>query len=66
MAWDHGGPDFPARFDKSTAQAQEMKEGALRVLWYWGPVLRSVLDSEPNRVQRRIDILPTAFLAIGV
>jgi hypothetical protein len=32
MAWDHGGPDFRARFDKSTAQAQEMKEGALRVL----------------------------------
>jgi hypothetical protein len=24
--------DFQARFDKSTAQAQEMKEGALRVL----------------------------------
>jgi len=32
MAWDHGGPDFQARFDKSTGQAQEMKEGALRVL----------------------------------
>jgi hypothetical protein len=32
MAWDHGGPDFQSRFDKSTAQAQEMKEGALRVL----------------------------------
>ena len=32
MAWDHGGPDFRARFDKSTGQAQEMKEGVLRVL----------------------------------
>jgi hypothetical protein len=32
MAWEHGGPDFRARFDKSTGQAQEMKEGALRVL----------------------------------
>jgi hypothetical protein len=32
MAWDHGGADFQSRFDKSTAQAQEMKEGALRVL----------------------------------
>jgi len=32
MAWDHGGPDFQSRFDKTTAQAQEMKEGALRVL----------------------------------
>ena len=32
MAWEHGGTDFPLRFDKSTAQAQEMKEGALRVL----------------------------------
>jgi hypothetical protein len=32
MAWEHGGTDFQSRFDKSTAQAQEMKEGALRVL----------------------------------
>jgi len=31
-AWDHGGADFQSRFDKSTGQAQEMKEGALRVL----------------------------------
>jgi hypothetical protein len=31
-AWEHGGPDFQSRFDKSTGQAQEMKEGALRVL----------------------------------
>ncbi len=32
MAWEHGGADFQSRFDKSTGQAQEMKEGALRVL----------------------------------
>jgi hypothetical protein len=32
MAWEHGGADFQSRFDKSTAQVQEMKEGALRVL----------------------------------
>jgi len=32
MAWEHGMADFQSRFDKSTAQAQEMKEGALRVL----------------------------------
>jgi hypothetical protein len=32
VAWEHGRPDFQARFDKSTGQAQEMKEGALRVL----------------------------------
>jgi hypothetical protein len=32
MAWEHGGADFQSRFDKSTAQAAEMKEGALRVL----------------------------------
>ena len=32
MAWDHGGADFRLRFDKSTAQAEQMKEGALRVL----------------------------------
>ena len=32
MAWEHGGADFQSRFDKSTAQAQEMKDGALRVL----------------------------------
>jgi hypothetical protein len=31
-AWEHGGPDFQSWFEKSTAQAQEMKEGALRVL----------------------------------
>jgi hypothetical protein len=31
-AWEHGGADFQSRFDKFTAQAQEMKEGALRVL----------------------------------
>jgi hypothetical protein len=27
MAWDHGGADFQSRFDKSTAQAIEMKKG---------------------------------------
>jgi hypothetical protein len=32
MAWEHGGADFQSRFDKSTAQTEEMKEGALRVL----------------------------------
>jgi hypothetical protein len=32
MAWEYGGPDFQSRFDKSTGQAQEMKEGVLRVL----------------------------------
>lgn len=26
-AWEHGGADFQSRFDKSTAQVQEMKEG---------------------------------------
>jgi hypothetical protein len=31
-AWEHGGADFQSRFDKSTAQAQEMKEGPLRIL----------------------------------
>jgi hypothetical protein len=33
-AWEHGGADFQSRFDKSTAQAQEMKEGARRVLLF--------------------------------
>jgi hypothetical protein len=32
MAWEHGGADFQSRFDKSTAQAEQMKERALRVL----------------------------------
>jgi hypothetical protein len=32
LAWEHGGSDFQSRFDKSAGQAQEMKEGALRVL----------------------------------
>jgi len=31
LAWEHGGSHFQSRFDKSTGQAQEMKEGALRV-----------------------------------
>jgi hypothetical protein len=31
-AWEHGGAGFQSRFDKSTAQAVEMKKGALRVL----------------------------------
>jgi hypothetical protein len=32
MAWEHGGADFQSRFDKSTAQAEQMKEGVLRIL----------------------------------
>ena len=32
MAWEHGGADFQSRFDKTTTQAEEMKEGAVRVL----------------------------------
>jgi hypothetical protein len=32
MAWEHGGADFQSRFDKSTAQAEQMKSGPLRVL----------------------------------
>jgi hypothetical protein len=27
MAWEHGGADFQSRFDKSTAQAEQIKEG---------------------------------------
>ena len=27
LAWEHGGADFQPRFDKSTAQAEQMKEG---------------------------------------
>jgi hypothetical protein len=37
LAWEHGGADFQSRFDKSSAQAEQMKEGALRVLeWTTG------------------------------
>jgi hypothetical protein len=32
MAWEHGGADFQSPFDKSTAQAEQMKSGPLRVL----------------------------------
>jgi len=32
MAWEHGGLDFQSRFDKSTAQTQEIKEGLVLVL----------------------------------
>jgi hypothetical protein len=31
MAWEHDGADSQSRFDKSTGQAEQMKEGALRV-----------------------------------
>jgi hypothetical protein len=27
MAWEHAGSDFRLRFDKSTAQAEQMKRG---------------------------------------
>jgi hypothetical protein len=46
-AWEHGGADFQSRFDKSTGQAEQMKEGALRYdnritklreMWVFGPV----------------------------
>jgi len=32
MAWESGGADFQSRFDKATAQTEEMKKGVLRVL----------------------------------
>jgi hypothetical protein len=32
MAWDHGGTEFQAMFNKASAQAEEMKEGVLRIL----------------------------------
>ena len=31
-AWEYGGLDFQSRFNKSTVQVDQMKEGALRVL----------------------------------
>ena len=27
MAWEHGGPDFQSRFDKSTGQAERDEKG---------------------------------------
>jgi hypothetical protein len=32
LAWNHGGTDFQAMFNKASAQAEEMKEGVLRIL----------------------------------
>jgi hypothetical protein len=32
MAWEHGGAEFQAIFDRTTGQALEMKKGVLRVL----------------------------------
>jgi len=32
LAWEHGGADFQSRFDKATAQAEQINEGVLRVL----------------------------------
>jgi hypothetical protein len=32
MTWERGGTEFQSRFDESTAQAEQMKEGVLRML----------------------------------
>jgi hypothetical protein len=32
ISWEHGGADFQSQFDKSIAQAEQMKEGVLCVL----------------------------------
>ena len=32
IAWEHGGPDFQSRFDKSIGQAQKIEKVILRVL----------------------------------
>ena len=32
MAWEDGGADFQAMFDRGTGQVLEMKKGVLRVL----------------------------------
>jgi hypothetical protein len=32
LAWDHGGTEFQAMFNKASAQAEEMKQGVLRIL----------------------------------
>jgi hypothetical protein len=32
MAWEHGGVDFRLLFDKSTGQAEQMKEGAASLI----------------------------------
>jgi len=38
MAWEHGGADFQSRFDKFTAQAEQMKDGRYRFCDYLGPL----------------------------
>jgi hypothetical protein len=38
-AWSHGGADFQSRYDKSTPQAAEMKEGALRAFCEGQPTM---------------------------
>jgi hypothetical protein len=44
-AWEHGGAEFQSRFDKSTAQAELMKEGApARSVITLNPVLRGDSD----------------------
>ena len=52
MAWEHGhgGSDFQSRFDKSTTQAQEMKEGALT----------RISHQEKNRAVENIERRPTS------
>jgi hypothetical protein len=31
-AWEHGGPDFHAYFDKASAQAEEITQNVLRMV----------------------------------
>ena len=38
MAWEHGGPDFQSRFDKSTGQAEQMKGGGASRLITVSPI----------------------------
>ena len=38
MAWEHGGADFQSRFDKFTAQAEQMKDRRYRFCDYLGPL----------------------------
>jgi hypothetical protein len=50
MAWEHGGADFQSRYDKTTGQAQEMKEGALRAFCEENPK-RLMVDELVRRCQ---------------
>jgi len=66
MAWEHGGADFQSRFDKSTGQAQEMKEGRVEdsVMLAADDPLR-IVTPWPSEASQALVFLPYSIDRLG-